>query len=131
MDWWLIITADGAVHAYRLGDPDDDTRHNLVERANIAHNIPHGWLNQPGWDVQLTDGQPHPSLLARATVHSPVELAAVTAEQIAAHQRAAAEASKADRMDSAERALLAMDATEQDEWLDRRRPNIGGIAGGR
>lgn len=116
----MVRTPTG-VHAYQLGDAADSQLADLRDRAAIVHNLPHGL--QSGWEIQQTGGQPHPTL--GATVHPVADLAAVTGTQLTTYRRDVAAASKAERMAGADRVLAAFDATEQDEFLDRYRPNLG------
>jgi hypothetical protein len=95
--WWLIIKTPQAVHCWNIGNPDDLGRDDLLDRARVASGFPASddWIsNGSGYDLQITYGEPHPSLLERATVGTVADLSKVDAELVAQHadaRRAAVE----------------------------------------
>lgn len=75
---WLIVVTPTGVHCWNVGDVQD--LDGAVLRARTMLGMPPGddWVTVPnGWDVHLSHGEPHPRLLARATVHDVADLAEV------------------------------------------------------
>ena len=121
MDWWLIVRTPDGIHGYHLGDRDDSQLDDLIDRAAVVHDVPPDWIDQEGWEVQKTGGEPHETLLAQTTVHPLSSLSSVTPSQLDARRRAVADISRAERVANVERALASLDTSERDEFLDRHR----------
>lgn len=77
MTSWLIIRTPTGVHCWPLPD-GDPAQQLLAARASVGFPADDAWATgESRWDLQITHGQPHPRLLAGATVHQADELAAV------------------------------------------------------
>lgn len=63
--WYLIVrTPVPTCDIYPVGDnTDPDVTTAYVAAARIIHQVPGGWLDIPGWDLSLTQGEPHPGLV--------------------------------------------------------------------
>jgi len=120
MNQWLIIRTPGGVQCWDLGHPTDVERELLVNAARVAVDFPahDEWAHDGSpWDVQVTFGQPHPSLLARATVGSVADLAAADPAAIATHQAQRVVAASQDRIGAARAVLAALDPAERAQVL--------------
>lgn len=70
--WYALIrTPAPAVHLFELGEVEDPGPVWGQRREGICAElgVPDEWINVPGWDVSLLEGEPHPSLLAVAILH--------------------------------------------------------------
>ncbi|MDP9799340.1 hypothetical protein J2S43_007852 [Catenuloplanes nepalensis] len=71
MSWWAIVATPEGLHAFELGDvtAEEVSARLATIRAELA--VPEDWYLDEArrWDVQVSPGDPHPSLLERATVH--------------------------------------------------------------
>jgi hypothetical protein len=67
--WWLIVHTPTGVHCHELGALDDQARDARIGEITASLPVPEDWLSLAGWQVLTSPGQPHPSLLQRATVH--------------------------------------------------------------
>lgn len=90
-NWWHLAQTPDGVHARQFDptaiqaeaealvveDPElthDEAVAELLAARAEAHRAelgfpPNGrWVNRPQWDSSLTEGEPHPTFLARATV---------------------------------------------------------------
>ncbi len=81
-EWLIKVELGGEVHLYPLGEADEpgaiDGIDDQLAAARAAHGLPDDWFERPesaenGWDVSVISGPPHPTLLARATMHEPSE----------------------------------------------------------
>lgn len=110
--WWLIVCVGGIRHIWPVGDPDEQTRDELITRGRVAAGMPAGDIHQPSGPtptyVQLTLGRPHDSLLAVSTVHEPGELDAVAAGAVAAHRAECSRIRRQAAMDGARAALAGL-----------------------
>ncbi|MES2211024.1 MAG: hypothetical protein V4515_12730 [Chloroflexota bacterium] len=85
-DEWLVIRHGGGTWAWNLGPADDEARYDLVARARVACGYPTGldWFADPEQaQITVSPGEPHQTLLARATVGTLADLAAVDAGRLA------------------------------------------------
>lgn len=60
---WVVIVRkpDKSLHVHELGD---DPGPSDVRAVITEHGIPGNWLDvNAGWDVQVSQGEPHPRLL--------------------------------------------------------------------
>lgn len=91
-EWWLIVRLGGVPHCWQVGELGDDTStRDLIDRARVVVGFPagDGWVADGRGDtVQLTCGEPHPQLMAQATVHRLSELDAVSVETLASYRAA-------------------------------------------
>ena len=81
MSMWLIIHHGPGWHCWPLGDVRDDELDGLVVRARCQIGFPDGddWVGDISQTtIQVTCGEPHADLLARATVHDRAELTTET-----------------------------------------------------
>lgn len=75
MSWnYRLIHPDGHIDVYPLPDaasPDDYARRGrIITELNQRHKVPQGWNESGlGWDVAVIEGDLHPSVVVRATVH--------------------------------------------------------------
>lgn len=118
-DWWLIIHTPDGPWCWAIGDPGDDERERLVAAGRVLAGFPadETWADDDSpWNVQLTLGQPHHTLIARAHeahdaagVGTVTNLRAVKAELVDAHQAAREEWHKARYVDAVALALAGLD----------------------
>lgn len=73
--WYLILVTPTGTHVYPV-PADDAGRAAAIAAARRVHEVPA--LDTPGWDVSLSLGEPHPSLLARPGVTRHDAVPAVT-----------------------------------------------------
>lgn len=77
-DWWLIVSTPDGPHVWPLGDVDAVGVERAAARARALVGFPDGdgWVRNrtSQWCVQCSPGEPHPSLMERATVHDAAEL---------------------------------------------------------
>lgn len=114
MDWWLIIRINGQAHAWQVGSSDDDDRlQEIIMRARVQLGVPAGdiWVDSSGVDLQLTVGEPHPSL--QAVVHRLAELDAVDPAALATYRTESNQARRQVRMDSVRAALAGLPVDER------------------
>jgi hypothetical protein len=101
MDVWLIIHGDdGQLHCWQLGDPEADRTAELVTRARIAAGVPAA--DYVASRVMLSQGEPHPRTLAKATVHPVADLDRLTVAVVDAYRTAQADATRQARLDEAQ-----------------------------
>lgn len=127
MSWWLILHTPDGPHVWDLGDPDDTTRGELVERARtlIGFPVAESWLSDyEHWHPMLSYGDPHPTLLAKATVHDVADLAKVPAVQLDDYRRRCHESVRQAQLDAARAALANLDPAQ----LDALKAELGGTA---
>ena len=68
MMWYLIVRSPaGKVDVYPAGSGSPNETLTAIGRAEAELGAA---VIDPGWDVSVTCGEPHPSLLAVATVHA-------------------------------------------------------------
>lgn len=76
--WFLIVRAPDGMHVFWCGPydtsgPDADAAATalgaLVETYKVELGVPADHVDNPDWDLSLSMGMPHPTLLARATLH--------------------------------------------------------------
>lgn len=125
MTTWLIIHKGPEWHVWPLGElADDDELQDLIMRARVAVGFPDGdeWVKDIAQTtIQITHGEPHPDMMARATVHDRVELAAVDAAGLAAYRGRCHEATRQARIEAARQALAPLSDAD-------RRALLGGGA---
>ena len=71
-DTWYAIcrTPAPSIDVWPVGDMSDMVLAQAYVDAILALlSYPADWFNTDGWDLSLSPGTPHPSLLAQATVH--------------------------------------------------------------
>lgn len=77
-DWWLIVSTPDGRHVWQLGDVDAAGVERAAAAARALVGFPAGdeWIRNrtSPWCVQCSAGEPHESLMARATVHDAAEL---------------------------------------------------------
>lgn len=124
-DQWLTIHCGGVTHCWNLGQPDVSEVADLVARARTQSGFPCGdsWA---GADmarnaVQMSPGEPHPSLLAVATVHTRSSLDRVDPSACLAE---CARLRKAAHVEAAEAMLAGLPDADVDELIERRRPQV-------
>ena len=68
--WYLIVrTPTEGSHIYPVGT-DSGAFEGYVQAAVSIHGAPEDWaFTGLGWDLSLTQGEPHSTLLAQSTVH--------------------------------------------------------------
>lgn len=113
LDWWLIVRIGDVFHCWLVGDTSDENRTaELIDRARIAVGFPAGddWIleEERRNAVQLTLGDPHPVLMAQATVHDLSALDRVTVPELEAYRAACENARDAALMQAARNMLRAM-----------------------
>jgi len=75
--WWLVIrTPAPSVDVWPMGETPangDTAGLALLEARVLAakalKSVPYEWPEIPGWEVSYSPGDPHPQVLAGATVH--------------------------------------------------------------
>lgn len=111
----LAVTYGNEVHLWQIGNPTPDELYELAARARITVAVPAGADHR----VHVSPGEPHPHLLARATVHNVADLAAIAPERVDAYRAAEAEAVRQARLDAAHAAVN--DLPEADKTTLRSR----------
>lgn len=119
MSTWALIRTPGGVHVWDLGDGDDAQRTDLINRARVTAGFPadDAWVGS-GYDLSLSSGAPHPSLLDRATVGTVEDLSKVDARLVDQHVAARLQAHHATAVAGAKRAILALDEARLEQVLD-------------
>lgn len=134
-DWWLIVKRDNAIHCWHLGDSDPQRTADAIERARTLLGFPpgDGWVDaaERRNSVQLTPGEPHPSVMATATVHQMSDLDRVTAEQLTAYRAAVLAATSGARMQTARDAVARLTDAERASLRDEMPPRGTATTGGR
>ncbi len=108
--WWLIARSPGQVFcwpAWLDGSPPDET---LINTARVAAGFPADEKWPDGFDLQLTLGEPHPSILGAA---APADLAKVDPAAVAAHAAARAKAAQTQLLAAAQAAYDLLDAVDR------------------
>jgi len=69
-DWWLLVRVDHQLHLYQLGPVDGEELGGVIGERTAALGVPADWWDRQaeGWEVSLSLGEPHPSLMASAVV---------------------------------------------------------------
>lgn len=97
-DEWLILHSPDASWVWRFGQPGDEERNHLIGAARVLTGFPahDDWISDgSGWSLTLTDGEPHHSLMARATVNADLSVVDTAAmNTYAAELKAAREAAR-------------------------------------
>lgn len=116
MTLWLIAHTPHGVRCWDLGvDELPDDVDALVAAAGLTVGLPADgpWVDTAGeWDLSLTVGQPHQTLLERATVADAAALRTVDPTRLAAYRQAQAHAIRATKVDAARAALAALDVAD-------------------
>jgi hypothetical protein len=68
VNWWHIARTPDGVYATELDTDDVDEQGVRAALIRSELDFPEDWVTADGWDSQLSQGEPHPSLLAHATV---------------------------------------------------------------
>lgn len=76
---YRLITADDDIEVYPLPDAetvaDYEQRGRIIVALNARHGVPDDWFDTGhGWDVAVLEGDLHPSLVAKATMHDADEV---------------------------------------------------------
>lgn len=124
MDQWLIIHLHEKVWVANLAEETDVD--SLVDAARVLAGFPSTddwWQDPTDMSVILTMGEPHPTLMARATVLTVEQLRGASPADVAEDRRQRAEAARGARVAAARAALAQLDPAERDEAL---RPQIRG-----
>jgi hypothetical protein len=118
-DVWVIVKTPAGVWAWHLGDVTDDERADLIDAARASVGFPanDNWPLEAGYDLQVTFYEPHPTLLAQATVGG--DLRKVPRKKVDAHKAARAEWQRTFRVESMLNLLRQLDADELDELKSR------------
>lgn len=111
MNWWLIIRTPEGAHAWPVWGEDDQPDEALINAARVATGFPahDQWTEGSGYDVQLTLGDPHPTLLEQAAVGTRDDLSNVDVRLVTAHADARATAARQSIVDGAKAALVDLD----------------------
>lgn len=126
MDWWLIVNTPSGVHCWPVGGLDHTA---AVLAAKSILGVPPGpdpMVDASPWDVQLTCGEPHPTLLAQATIRETTELHSVDPAALAAYAAAEAAAHSGGYEQAVREALAALDDARRSavlaEYTDQSAP---------
>lgn len=117
MDWWLIVQTPSGLHLWNLGRPADEQRDDLILRARTHIGFPAGDALLPGagnWDLALSPGEPHGTLLHRATVHDLADLARVPDADVQAYRCDCEQAARTASLDAARAAIAQLDSAQRD-----------------
>lgn len=110
MNWWLIIRTPDGVHAWPVWEEHGESDETLINAARVSAGFPaHDQWGNDGFDIQLTLGDPHPTLLERATVGTVEDLRQVAAVAVTAHADARAAAIRQTQIDAARTAYALLD----------------------
>lgn len=132
MSQWLIIHKGPDWHVWPLGDDlTDDELQDLIMRARCAVEFPDGddWVKDIAQTtIQVTHGEPHPTMLARATVHDRGDLKAVDPAALTTYRGRCAAAARRVRLDAARAAMTLLSVDELAQLLAELppRPTSGG-----
>jgi hypothetical protein len=76
--WWLIIRTPDGMHIYELGEVDGEDLSAAIMARAAEVGVPDDWYARPeeGWELSLTAGEPHPSVMEQATTVTRLEGAA-------------------------------------------------------
>lgn len=121
MQWLILGTPDGP-RLWPVGDTMPADIEALINAARVITGFPatDSWIQEgPPWDVQIASGDPHPDLMAQATVGTVEELRAVTADRVAAYAAGRAQWAKASAVDAVAAAMGALDAESQRAVLSK------------
>lgn len=111
MMWWLVITTRAGVYAWPVWEDGEHPDERLINAARVLTGFPaddSSWVVDRGYDLQLTPGTPHHTLLARATVGTVDDLRAVHDAKVDEHVAARVDAHQAVLVASAKDALAAL-----------------------
>jgi hypothetical protein len=113
-EWWLIIGTPDGPHCWPVGDDPAELEH-LVAAGRVLAGFPasEAWVDDgTAWDVQLTAGEPHDTLLVSAgdRVGTLEDLRKVDSGLVVAHQAARAEWLRARNVETVKLMLVALDA---------------------
>lgn len=121
---WLIMHTPDGPYVWALGDPFDDELADLVDAARVVAEFPahDRWVyDGQGYMLFVSRGEsPHHTLMARATLGTRDQLAAVDRRLVAGHREARQKAAVADRMSKATAAVAALDDTTLAQILASR-----------
>lgn len=116
--WWIIVRAPDEIRCWNIGNPNDNKREDLLNRARTAVGFPArdewAWDGSP-WEVSLHAGEPHPSIrgFEDVNVHDVAELLNIDPAIVTAHAAARTEATRAAQaqgsVDVALSAIAALD----------------------
>jgi hypothetical protein len=87
--WLIIHMLDGSVHVWDLGeiDPTDLEAASVAARTAVGFQADDQWPHEDGpAAVMVSYGEPHHTLMERATVHHRSELSKVDAAAVATYQ---------------------------------------------
>lgn len=116
--WWANIRTPQGRFLWPLNEGDEpDNRLVMAARHLVGFPTHSDWIDESEWDIMLSQGDPHPNLLAQATVGTTAELKKVTKTKVDAYEAGMAETVKAAKRDAAKRALDALDDAARAEVL--------------
>jgi hypothetical protein len=128
LDRWLVIILGEQAWLWNLGQAEQDELVDLVNAARVIAGFPASddWSQDPagrGMSVAFTFGEPHHTMMARATVGTVEQLRGVDRAKVRAHARARELDARAARIASAKAAFGDMAPAELDEVF-RHRPDV-------
>lgn len=112
---WLIIHTPDGVFVWPVWEDDAEPDASLIDAARVLVGYPADDIpvrtdtDTDGYDIQLAPGEPHASLLARATVGSVADLRKVDATAVATHVQARVAAARQSTVDAAKAVLANLD----------------------
>lgn len=119
--WWLVITTPDGIRCWPVWGEHDAPEPDLIDAARALVGFPahEGWAteDQSTYLVQLTLGEPHASLLARAVVGDVSELRGVKPDLVEADRSSRRDAVKQDQVDAARAVLARLDPDAVTEVL--------------
>jgi hypothetical protein len=111
-EWWLIIHAPGGPWCWPLGG-DQSERDRLVAAGRVLAGFPadEAWVDDDSkLAVMVSLGEPHPTLIARATVGTLADLRKVDQALVDAHQAGRAQWSHTRQVEALALMLATMDS---------------------
>jgi hypothetical protein len=111
-EWWLIIHAPGGPWCWPLGG-DQSERERLVAAGRVLAGFPadEAWVDDDSKRaVMVSLGEPHQTLIARATVGTLADLRKVDPTLVDAHQAGRAQWSHTRQVEAVALLLATMDS---------------------
>ena len=127
MNWWLIIRTPTGVFAWSVWGENDEPDEALIDAARVLTGVPadDGWIFDRSYDLQLTRGEPHPSL--QATISAVADLLAVSDITLNTYRAERIRVGRQTQIDAVKAAYDLLDAAARTEVVTMAiPPPIGG-----
>lgn len=108
-DWWLIVHTPTGPHVLQLGELDDAAKDTAIARAKVLTGFPPEDLPADArWNIALTVGVPHPTLLTIARSQTVAELARVPDADVQTYRQQCADGRLNGALQTARIAVAAL-----------------------